>query len=114
MKMKKTIILFTLFAAAAFSIAAADEYPYGDSPVSGGLDIPPLPSEQALKAYEQITSYPVTEEGRELRDKPGGGPGIGEIITPAGDFGFDELLILSGLYISSAAFKKRLKRKAAA
>jgi hypothetical protein len=36
-----------------------------------------LPSEQAYSEIQQMSSY-----GKELRDKPGGGPGLGEIILP--------------------------------
>ena len=65
-----------------------------------------LPSEKTLNEINQTYQRP------ELRAKPpGGGPAIGEVITPIGDLDYTDLLIAGFLYAGFLLVKRKAKFK---
>ncbi|GAB6012954.1 hypothetical protein [Viscerimonas tarda] len=66
-----------------------------------------LPSERAYAKIQQMSSID-QNNNRELRDKPGGGPGLGEIQLPL-DFRFANVLVLALTGIAVVVLRKKKK-----
>ncbi|GAB6012013.1 hypothetical protein [Viscerimonas tarda] len=64
-----------------------------------------LPSDAAMDRIQQLTGQ------KDLRDKPGGGPGIGEVVIPVTSSGAINVLIMLLLYISVVLFRTRKNKK---
>jgi hypothetical protein len=98
------IIVLTFFVILPAHVSAVGGETYGIFSSEVAPPSNPLPSDVAMDRIQQLTE---PRGQRELRDKPGGGPGLGELIVPVPSFEKTDLLIMPLLYIGFVILRRK-------